>query len=114
MSQQICSKQVGGQLPEPIAREAGMPDFTVSSRSRWLAARNAVHDPRWKTARRIKLRSEPVCQVRIYCSGALATEVSPMSWTIPGGSFLNPANLQSACPACYQWKASTAMLKAHV
>jgi len=85
----------------------------VITRSRWLALRNAISDPRWRTASAIKLRQAPFCQIRVRCCGAAAVEIVPISWSIGKGSFLNPEHLQSACPACYQWKMGATQLKVH-
>jgi 5-methylcytosine-specific restriction endonuclease McrA len=84
-----------------------------ASRSNWLAFRNAVSDPRWQTARAIKLRQEPICQLRIRCRGAGASEVVPATLTLSGASWLDPANLRSACPACQQWQMLTGTLRVH-
>ena len=82
-------------------------------RSRWLALRNAVTDPRWRTVRAIKLRQHPICQVRIRCRGAIATEITPITWSRVAGSLLDPANLQASCGACRLWKLSGGGLRVH-
>lgn len=90
-----------------------MNEPATMTRSRWLALRNAISDPRWRTASAIKRRQAPYCELRVRCNGAAAAEIVPISWSIGKRSYLDPANLQSACPACYQWKLGTAALKVH-
>lgn len=104
-----------GRIPSTLA----LPEHRTVSisrlglRSYWLAVTNAISDPRWRTARSIKLRQHPICQVRVRCSGAVATDITPLSSSLDAGSLLNPANLQATCPACRQWKLSIGGLRVH-
>ena len=68
---------------------------------------------KWLKAKAIKLRRDPICQVRVKCKGAAASEVSHFLPLSSGGSPFDPNNLQSTCGACQGWKLRTADLKMH-
>ena len=68
---------------------------------------------KWQKAKTIKLRRDPICQVRVKCKGAGASEVSHFVPVSSGGSPFDPDNLQSVCPACHAWKLRTANLTVH-
>lgn len=90
-----------------------MSTSRLGLRSYWLAVTNAISDPRWRTVRSIKLRQHPICQVRVRCRGAAATDIAPVSSSIGAGSLLDPDNLQATCTACRQWKISIGGLRVH-
>lgn len=55
----------------------------------------------WRQIRMWKLAKDPICQIRIKCQGAVATEVDhriPLRFAPKLG--LDPENLQSACKPC--------------
>ena len=80
--------------------------------SRRFAVGNADQE-KWQKAKAIKLRRDPICQVRVKCQGAGASEVSHFVPVSSGGSPFDPDNLQSTCRACHSWKLRTANLTVH-
>jgi 5-methylcytosine-specific restriction endonuclease McrA len=71
-------------------------------------------DPRkWQQVKNLKLRRDPICQIRVKCQGAAASEVSYVTPVSGGGSPYDPDNLRSACRACQQWTIRTASLRVH-
>ena len=78
----------------------------------------ARNDPRfkakWRTAQRVKLRRDPICQLRVRCNGAAASHVAPILAESMSGSAFDLDRLQSTCPACNQWKLMTSYLRVHV
>ena len=71
-------------------------------------------DPRkWQRVKNLKLRRDPICQSRVKCKGAAASEVSHVVPVSRGGSPYDPDNLRSACRACAQWTIRTATLRVH-
>jgi 5-methylcytosine-specific restriction protein A len=57
----------------------------------------------WRKMRRAKLNEDPVCELRIKCTGALAVEVDHDVPKARGGGD-NWENLRSACRACHKAK----------
>ena len=68
---------------------------------------------KWLKVKAIKLRRDPICQVRVKCNGAAATEISHYTPVSVGGSPFDLDDLQSACRACQAWKLSVANLRVH-
>ena len=73
-----------------------------------------ARDPKkWQQVKNLKLRRDPICQIRVKCQGAAASEVSHVVAVARGGSAYDPDNLRSACRACQQWTIRTASLRVH-
>lgn len=73
--------------------------------TRHESAAKRGYDSKWRKLRLMKLRRDPICQIRHLCRGAIATEVDHI---VPikraPEKRLDMANLQSACKACHSWK----------
>ena len=86
---------------------------TLSERSNRRFSVGAAEADKWLKAKVLKLRRDPICQVRVKCNGAAATEISHFLPVSASGSPFDPENLQSTCRACQAWKLATANLRVH-
>jgi len=70
------------------------------------------YDAAWQRARLAKLAADPICQIRICCAGAVATEVDHVRPIAEHPELrLEWSNLQSACKACNVAKRNQAVPK---
>jgi 5-methylcytosine-specific restriction endonuclease McrA len=75
----------------------------LPQRSARMQAAYAGPDGRRALVARL-LADNPVCQLRVTCQGAPAVDVDEIVSRARGGSILDPANCQTACRACHDWK----------
>lgn len=65
---------------------------------------HAVYGRRWRSIRAQALSDAPICQYRVKCDGAPATEVDHID---NDQSNNEPGNLATACKRCHSWKTAT-------
>ena len=91
-----------------IAERGGRCAMHSQQAERWRgSSADRGYGSDWKRLRILKLGTNPICEIRINCAGALATEVDHI---IPFSGPSDPlrlewSNLQSACKSCNSAKA---------
>ena len=78
-----------------------LPHCAVLDRAPRRTTRERGYDYAWEKLRLLKLRTDPVCEIQIKCSGELATEVDHIKSIRERPDLrLEWTNLQSACKPC--------------
>lgn len=106
-------------LPKRPCLQPGCPELVTSGRCskhqrNWNTRRGTTKErgygADWQAVRAMKLRQDPLCEIRTHCDGALATEVDHIVPIREAPELrLDMANLQSACKACNVAKATSGL-----
>lgn len=72
-----------------------------------LSAKARGYGHSWTRLRNVYIRNNPVCELKVKCTGAAAVEVDHKLSIANGGERLDESNLQSVCKRCHAWKTAT-------
>ncbi len=78
-----------------------------TKRERDPRSKRVYNSRAWQRLRAWKLERAPICEIRIRCHGAPATEVDHIRPIAQGGEAYDPDNLQSTCHECHSVKTNT-------